>query len=89
MKSTIGRGRGLARMVNVARLWELAPRIVPRGVLGVLAGAMSIVVQGIERLWSISNSPVALTAVSRNGTIGFDACTSTLANRSRRSFKHL
>ena len=31
--------------------------------------------------------PVALTAVSRNGTIGFDAWISILANRSRKSFK--
>ena len=32
--------------------------------------------------------PAALTAVSRNGTMGFEAWISILANRSRRSFKH-
>ena len=35
----------------------------------------------------MEDEPAALTAVSRNGTIGFDAWISTLANRSRKSFK--
>ncbi len=48
---------GIARTLNVAKEWELEPFTVPRGALGVFGGAIS----------------GALTAVSRNGTIGSDA----------------
>lgn len=41
IKSRIVAGTGTARIVKVTTLFELEPRIVPRGALGVLMGAIS------------------------------------------------
>lgn len=91
MNSSNGAGIGLARIVNDTTFCVLTPLIVPRDALGVFVGAISQNKKSVNSCTPLHTGtyvPGALTAVSLNGTIGFDAWTSTLANRSRRSFKH-
>lgn len=66
-------GIGMARIVYVTKPLNKDPWIVPLGASLVLGGAMS----------------GAFTAVSRNGTMACDRWIGHLANRSRRSLRHL
>ena len=65
-------GSGIARIVKLTRLRWLVPCTVRRGAPAVFGGLMSAEQVRIMNQKDVIGIPGALTAVSRNGTIGLD-----------------